>query len=190
VTFAGVSLLHCWLTWLTHQQFGWRVHSKINCDFRLKNAELKQRLYFQINKWVGWLAAERGGGELLQLRHASGRGAMRTRATAVLVAALHMCPSLLAAPFVKHTCPLTRAGHTGVWAFWLAGWVGGWVGGGPNRRCLHHDMLCTVGLVLVWCCARALHAAPHLICCPCIPLRLLPGSTCGCASAASCCWST
>jgi hypothetical protein len=66
VTYAGVSLLHCWLTWLTHQQFGWRVHSKINCDFRLKNAELKQRLYFQINKWVGVL----GQG---QLHHAPGR---------------------------------------------------------------------------------------------------------------------
>lgn len=48
---AGSLLLSC----LTHQQFGWRMHSRICCDFRRKHAAQRRDLYFLVSRCVRML---------------------------------------------------------------------------------------------------------------------------------------
>ena len=47
--FVALSTTKLWLMALTYQQFGWRVHSRMDCDYRRKHADFKQQMYFQIN---------------------------------------------------------------------------------------------------------------------------------------------
>jgi hypothetical protein len=50
--FIAASLLNAWLAFITYQQFGWRAHSKLACDYRRKHAVDKQRLYFLVSRCV------------------------------------------------------------------------------------------------------------------------------------------
>lgn len=50
--FVAGTTINIWLAYLTHQQFGWRVHSRIPCDFRRKHVAEKRHLYIAVNRWV------------------------------------------------------------------------------------------------------------------------------------------
>ncbi|WIA35326.1 hypothetical protein OEZ86_003781 [Tetradesmus obliquus] len=49
--FIAAALLNSWLAFITYQQFGWRVHSKLACDYRRKHAVEKQQLYFLVSRF-------------------------------------------------------------------------------------------------------------------------------------------
>jgi hypothetical protein len=49
--FVAAAVLNGWLSFITYQQFGWRVHSKLACDYRRKHALEKQQLYFLVSRF-------------------------------------------------------------------------------------------------------------------------------------------
>ena len=58
---AALSATNLLLAWLTYQQFGWRMHSRICCDFRRKHAAERRDLYFTVNRWVAFPATPPDG---------------------------------------------------------------------------------------------------------------------------------
>lgn len=55
--FLAASAVNVWLSYITYQQFGWRVHSKLACDYRRKHATKKQQLYFLVSRQAATAAA-------------------------------------------------------------------------------------------------------------------------------------